>query len=158
MGSGSGPIARVLRHRNEDGAEIIEFAIVVVLLCVLLYGIVSVGLSLAARTTITQAAADGARAGIAYTSSAAAITAAEKQAGNDLGWMGQGTCNPSGTAITCVASEAPCASNALNTCLTVTVTYNYAAHPLFPPMPGLGVLTPNTIGATSTLQVSTPSS
>src|SRR3984957_10118040 len=56
-----------LRRRHEDGAETVEFAIVVVLLITLIYGIVSVGLSLAAKVTITQAAADGARAGIVMT-------------------------------------------------------------------------------------------
>ncbi len=60
-----------LRHRgrNEEGAEMVEFAIVVVLLMMLVYGIVSVGLSLGAKMTITQAAADGARAGIIATGS-----------------------------------------------------------------------------------------
>ena len=39
----------------------IEFAIVVVLLITMLYGIISYGLILAAQSTITQAAADAAR-------------------------------------------------------------------------------------------------
>ena len=50
------------RRRDERGAEMVEFAFVVVLLIALLYGIISYGLILAAQTTITQAAADGARA------------------------------------------------------------------------------------------------
>ena len=63
--------ARGLRTdgRSEQGAEMVEFAIVVVLLMTLVYGIVSVGLSLAAKETITQAAADGARAGSVAASS-----------------------------------------------------------------------------------------
>ena len=53
-----------LGRRDERGAEMVEFAFVVVLLIALLYGIISYGLVLAAQSTITQAAADGARAGI----------------------------------------------------------------------------------------------
>jgi Flp pilus assembly protein TadG len=134
----------------------IEFAIVVVLLIALLYGIITYGLILAAQATITQAAADGARAGIV--SSSTAIATAEAQAGTDVGWMDKGTCGTSGTTITCVATEAPCASNANNTCLTVTVTYNYNSNPLFPELPGLGVITPSTISSSNTLQISSPSS
>ncbi|MGP0032075.1 MAG: TadE/TadG family type IV pilus assembly protein [Acidimicrobiales bacterium] len=148
------------RHRRDDerGAELIEFAIVVVLLVVLLYGIVSVGVTLAAKATITQAAEDGARAGVVDTSASAAIAAAESQASSDVAWMGQGPCGTSGTTITCVASAAPCVSNTTNTCLTVTVTYNYADHPLFPVLPGLGILAPTTIASTAVLQVSNPPS
>ena len=63
----------------------VEFAFVVVLLIALLYGIISYGLILAAQSTITQAAADGARAGIVASSTAPAT--AEAQACNDVGWM-----------------------------------------------------------------------
>lgn len=135
----------------------IEFAFVVLLLVALIYGIVSVGLSLAAKATVTQAAEDGARAGIVDSTPTAAISAAEAEANSDLSWMGKGTCI-SGSIISCVATEAPCASNATNTCLTVNVSYNYAAHPLFPIMPGLGILAPATISSSATLQVSTPTS
>jgi Flp pilus assembly protein TadG len=153
--------------RDEDGAETVEFAIVVVLLITILYGIVSIGLSLAAKVTITQAAADGARAGIVMPTQALQISTAEAAAANDVAWMGKGTCGttPSaGTTITCVAtvSTANCSSpnyppGALPTCLKVVVSYNYANSPLFPVLPGFGVLSPNTITTSSTLQVSTPS-
>ncbi len=141
---------------DERGAELVEFAFVVVLLVALLYGIVSYGLILSAESTITQAAADGARAGIVASSTWKAT--AEAQAGTDLGWMNKGTCGESSTTITCNASEAPCASNASIECLTVTVSYNYASSPLFPLLPGMGVITPSTISSTNVLQISNPSS
>ena len=134
----------------------IEFAIVVVLLIALLYGIISYGLILAAQATITQAAADAARAGIVASSTA--VATAEAQAGTDVGWMDKGTCGTSGTTITCVATEIPCPSNANNTCLKVTVTYNYSSSPLFPELPGLGIITPSTLSSINVLQISTPSS
>ncbi len=134
----------------------VEFAFVVVLLVALLYGIVSYGLILSAQSTVTQAAADGARAGIVASSTA--VTTAEAQAGNDIGWMNKGPCGTSGTTITCTASEAPCPSNASNQCLTVTVSYNYNSSPLFPLLPGMGIVTPSTISSTDVLQLSNPSS
>ncbi len=146
----------------------IEFAIVVVLLIALLYGIITYGLILAAQATITQAAADGARAGIVASSTAP--TTAEDQACYDVGWMDKSCAAPwsgsntvcpgpvAGSAITASACEAPCTSNANNTCLTVTVLYNYNSNPLFPELPGLGVITPSTISSSNTLQISSPSS
>src|SRR3984957_8827796 len=81
-----------LRHRcdDESGAEMVEFAFVVVLLIALLYGIISYGLILSAQATVTQAAADGARAGLVSTTTAQAT--AEAQAANDLSWMDKGQC------------------------------------------------------------------
>lgn len=134
----------------------IEFAFVVVLLIALLYGIVSYGLILAAQSTVTQAAADGARAGIVASSTAK--TTAETQAGDDVSWMDKGACGETATTITCVATPETCPSNPNNQCLKVTVSYNYASSPLFPEMPGLSVITPNTISSTSVLQMSTPTS
>ena len=134
----------------------VEFALVVVLLIALLYGIISYGLILAAQATITQAAADGARAGIVASSSA--VSTAQDQAATDVGWMSKGSCGTASTTITCVATEAACPSNANNQCLTVTVTYNYNSSPLFPELPGMGVITPSTLSSSNTLQISNPSS
>jgi Flp pilus assembly protein TadG len=152
------PVA-LRRWRDEErGAEMVEFALVVVLLIMLLYGIITYGLILAAQATVTQAAADGARSGIVASSTAKST--AEAQAGSDVSWMGKGTCGEkgSGTVITCTATPEPCPSNTSNECLSVTVIYNYSQAPLFPEMPGLGVITPSTISSTDVLQMSTPSS
>jgi len=141
----------------------VEFAFVVVLLIALLYGIITFGLILAAQATVTQAAADAARAGIV--ASTTAVATAEAQAGTDVGWMNKGTCyepdvpaGSVGAAISCTAVKETCPSNANNTCLKVTVSYNYASSPIFPELPGLGVITPSTISSTNVLQLSTPTS
>jgi Flp pilus assembly protein TadG len=152
------------RPREERGAEMVEFAFVVVLLIMLLYGIVSYGLILSAQSTVTQAAEDGARAGIV--ASLNPQSAAEIQAGNDVSWMGKGQCYerdvPAGVstaAISCTASPPEsCPSSSTNQCISVTVSYNYASDPLFPILPGLGIITPSTISSTSVLQISEPSS
>lgn len=158
MRAGGWNILKVTRRRSHDerGAEMVEFAFVVVLLVALLYGIISYGLILSAQSTITQAAADGARAGIVAASTA--VSTAELQASNDLGWMSKGSCGESTTTLKCIASEAPCPSNTSNQCLTVTVSYNYNSSPLFPLLPGMGVITPSTISSTDVLQISNPSS
>jgi Flp pilus assembly protein TadG len=156
-------------QHDEDGAEMVEFAFVVVLLIALLYGIVSYGLILSAQSTVTQAAADGARAGIVAASTTLGPKGtAESQAANDLSWMDKGQCyqpdalpsaiGTSGGILSCVATEGACASNASNQCLSVTVTYQYGRDPIFPLLPGLGVITPSTISSTDVLQISLPSS
>ena len=164
-------------HNDERGAELIEFAVVVVLLITLLYGIISYGVILAAQATVTQAAADAARSGIVQgtgttpncngSTVSAAGCAAVEQAATDLGWMNKGGCtetvngttvlSASSSPITCTANTISCPSVSSNTCLKVTVSYNYSAQPLFPELPGLGVITPSTISSTNVLQLSTPS-
>lgn len=172
MGARTRNLARRLRRRHDDderGAELIEFALVVVLLITLLYGIITYGLILGAQSTITQAAADAARSGIV--SSSTAVATAEAQACTDVGWMSK-TCGAPATyntsnctfspnpadAITAFACTENCPSNSVNTCLAVTVSYNYSTTPLFPELPGLGVITPSTISSTNVVQLSTPSS
>jgi Flp pilus assembly protein TadG len=129
----------------------IEFAIVVILLITLLYGIITYGLILSAQATVTQAAADAARAGMVASSSA--VSTAEAQAATDVGWMDKGSCGTATTIMTCVATEEQCPSNTSIKCLKVTVTYNYASSPLFPELPGLGVITPSTISSTNVVQL-----
>jgi Flp pilus assembly protein TadG len=147
---------------DERGAEMVEFAIVVVLLIALLYGIVTYGLILAAQSTVTQAAADAARAGVV---SGTPQATAEAQAATDIGWMNKGTCYqphvPAGTVgatMSCTAvGPYACPSDSVTggnqQCLKVTVTYNYNSNPLFPELPGLSVITPSTISSTNVLQI-----
>ena len=80
------------RQHDERGAEMVEFAFVVVLLIALLYGIISYGLILSAQSTVTQAAADGARAGIVAASTARPTVPRRARPPNDLRWMGKGQC------------------------------------------------------------------
>ena len=94
MGPRTWRLAKRLGRHDERGAEMVEFAFVVVLLIALLYGIISYGLVLAAQSTLTQAAADAARSGIVMSSTTAAVTTAEVEAANDVGWMGKGCYEP----------------------------------------------------------------
>jgi Flp pilus assembly protein TadG len=182
LGPRTWEVVRKLRHRRGDerGAEMIEFAIVVVLLITLLYGIITYGLILAAQATVTQAAADAARSGLVMGSATttcgstanipAAACTADAEANGDLGWMDKGTCHQiAGTSsssstvvsstgpLTCTATEESCPSD-VNTgatiqCLAVTIQYNYSSDPLFPELPGLGLITPSTISSTNVVQL-----
>ncbi len=173
MGPRTWDIVKRLRGRDQDerGAEMVEFAFVVVLLIMLLYGIVTYGLILSAQSTLTQAAADAARSGIV--SSSTAVATAEAQACTDVGWMDK-TCvatppvnpavpnpqcpvTPASGDIVATACEETCPSSATNTCLEVTVQYNYSTDPLFPELPGFGLFVPSTLSSTNVLQISTPS-
>jgi Flp pilus assembly protein TadG len=155
------------RHRrdNEEGAELLEFSIVIVLLIMLVYGIASLGLILAAKATLTQAAEDGARTGIVSQSLLGGEADALNHASGDLEWMGSGTpsaiscaanpcqapCGPTDLSITCTATEAACPSSSATTCLTIGVSYPYQNHPLIPTLLFTG-LTPNTVNTSATLQ------
>ncbi|HEY1830135.1 MAG TPA: TadE/TadG family type IV pilus assembly protein [Acidimicrobiales bacterium] len=176
-------LAKRLRGRHdEDGAEMIEFAIVVVLLITLVYGMVAIGLSLAARESINQAAADGARAGIvlpmATTSQTdTAETSADNQAIGELGWLGIGSscsssnivCKNDASSVTscpsthssssgemCVSATTALCTGSTQTCLSVAVNYYYTSAPIFPLAPGLNLITPSDISSTSTMETSTP--
>ena len=50
------------RRRSESGAAAVEFALVLPLLMLLLFGIISYGVMLSFRQSLSQAAAEGARA------------------------------------------------------------------------------------------------
>jgi Flp pilus assembly protein TadG len=103
-----------LRRRQEDeqGAELVEFAVVIVLLLMIVYGMVAVGLSLAARESINQAVADGARYGSVQpldtngNVTTATETAADNKAANELGWLGLGACG--GGKVVCNTGVTSC--------------------------------------------------
>jgi len=69
--------------------------------------------------------------------SAAAVTAATARVTAALGAAG---------SYTPTYSTAACGPNQ---CITVTITYDLQNHPVVPPAPGLGLVTPNTISSTA---------
>ena len=145
------------RGRGERGSQVVEFAIASVLLLVLLFGIIEYGYILSFKQSMTQAAAEGARVGAVGGDSstiAAAVTRAVgafKQTCNSGGLtcqddQGRWTSNGGPSASSC--SNAP-ASN----CITVKVTFDWKNHALLPKFPGLGLIVPDTLTATSVARV-----
>ena len=123
-----------------------EFSISVVLLLVLLFGIITFGLILSFKQGLTQAAAEGARAGAVVSEAAAPAAAAD-----GIGAFEKKTCNSGG--LTCAYVVAPCASAPLTKCITVELIYDYKNHPLLPPLSAFGLAVPDTLRATSVAQV-----
>ncbi len=131
---------RQLLGRDQRGAALVEFALVIGLFVFIIYGLVAFGMILATKQRVTNAAAEGARAAVGQTSSAGAVSAATARVQTALGMPG---------AYAPVYSTAACGSNQ---CITVTITYNLATNPVVPPAPGLGLVTPNTVSSTAVVQ------
>ena len=135
----------------------------------LLYGIITYGLILAAQSDAHPGC--GRRRPIRHRDLDDGGRNRRGPGRTDVGWMDK-TCaapaayntttctfspNPA-DAITAFACQMACPSNANAHASWSTVAYNYSSTPLFPEMPGLGVITPSTLSSTNVLQISTPSS
>lgn len=135
----------------------VEFAFVGVLLVLLLTGLISFGLILSFKQNLTQATAEGARAGAvaptgdaatrAQTATQQAVDSFDKQCGVD--------------GLTCSFVEEDCGEDpadgtddpAVENCITVALTYNYDDFPLLPKFPILAAMYPDTMSASSTAEV-----
>ena len=73
--------SRRSRRHDQRGSALVEFAIASVILLVLLFGIIEYGYVLSFKQGLTQAAAEGARAGAVGTDSAGIATAVNKAVG-----------------------------------------------------------------------------
>lgn len=145
------------RGARQRGVVTIEFAFVFPALFIIFYAIVTYGLIFAAQQALTLAAAEGARAGLRYQASDPDMVlrraAAEAAARAPLNWldaMGGPTANPKPLTIT--PTIANCTYNAALRCVTVAISYNYAAHPLVPSLPLLP--TPAALNSRAVAQVS----
>jgi Flp pilus assembly protein TadG len=138
-------ITRARARSEERGAAALEFALVLPLLLLLVFGIISYAYMFSVRQALTQAAAEGARAAaVAATGqSATRATAAVNEAldGLDL------SCGTEG--LTCTPVPATCGTAA---CMRVTVTYAYRDHN---PIPNLlpDAMIPASLSFTSSAEV-----
>ena len=132
------------RDRRERGAAAVEFALIVPVFFLLLFGIISYGYMLNFRQSVSQAAAEGARAAAVAPASAdrpaVAYDAIEQTMGAACG----------STYLTCsTATPVSCSS-----CISVTVTYRYSDDPSKPIFPGIGIVIPETLTYTSIVELS----
>jgi Flp pilus assembly protein TadG len=147
------------RGRGERGASAVEFALVAPVLLLIVFGIVQYGLMFSLRQTLSQASAEGARAAAVaqsgvtsgpYSPSSEAQSAVVAALGSSYACSG-GLLTKSGTEVgTCVVASttAACPSG---TCTTwsVTLTYDYSAHPI---VPSVLVPLPKTLSYVSSAQ------
>jgi hypothetical protein len=150
------------RARGDEGAAVVEFALVMGLLFLLVYGIIQFGLTLSFKQDMTRAAAEGARAGAVVfplagqtfeeAAEIAAQTATQEAVEafggsfEDVGCTREGmTCN--------VSTPAPCIEDPNHMCITVELIYDYGADPLYGEIPLVGALMPDTIRAVSVARI-----
>lgn len=147
--------------RRDDGAAMVEFAFVGVLLVFFVMGIIHFGLLLSFKQDMTRAAAEGARAGAvaatptdAYADALQATDEAASGFDRDCTTVDGLTCNvnlhdcsipvPSGTT-----STPPTSSTSTDDCVTVELVYDYDGYPLLPKIPLIAAMLPDTIRDTS---------
>ena len=137
---GGGETRRV--RREERGAAAVEFALVVPLLLLILFGIISYGYLLSFRQALSQGAAEGARAAAVSTmTTSTARSAAALGALNDaldlygVSCSGGSLVKGGATVGTCSLTVAACSNDASAQCATLAVVYEYGAPPLLPDIP-----------------------
>ena len=151
------------RCRGDEGAALVEFALISVLLLTLLFGIINFGLILSFRQDVTRAAAEGARGGAVavpllsgqtYDQAATiAATSAVNDAVKGIGGRFK-TSGCSTTGITCgPPTVAACASQPAFKCVTVTVSYAYKANPIYGNLPLMSAFLPTKVQATSVARI-----
>lgn len=151
------------KAKSERGAALVEFALVFGILALFLSGIITFGLILASKQTITQAASEGARAAVTspYTQNDLANPASSRpvkealaQAERSLGWLDR-TCASDGDAMTCSATLFKCQldpsdpASPMRDCISVEVSFNYKNDPVIPVMPFIDNALPQRISATA---------
>ena len=152
-------------RERERGAAAVEFALVVPLLLVLVFGIISYGYMLSFRQAMSQGAAEGARSGAVWASAYDAsqdtdrVNAARARVEEALASYGV-KCAPS--QASCTITIGPCVTTATTApsaaagdtarCVRVAVSYPYGSNPLTPKIPLVPL--PDSLTFTSTARVS----
>ena len=137
------------RRARSRGQSVVEFALVVPIFLLILFGIMDFGFILYSRMTVINAARDGARIGITLTDTPTMIPA---QVANQASGSSGGLVTNGMVSTICIPGSGAgqhCASNFVNAVpgdsVRVSVTYPY--HPFFPLLFG------QTIPMTSTVQM-----
>ena len=98
---------RTPRSRREIGAAAVEFALILPILLLLLGGIVDYGRFFFTQVQLTNAAREGARAGIGGATSTQAIARMTTAGGAAPGWVAPTVAlSPAATPVTCVNAAA----------------------------------------------------
>jgi Flp pilus assembly protein TadG len=145
---------RLINRRDERGAALLEFSIVFLLLVTVLYGLIALGMVVGLKQSVTNAAAEGARAAIGARQQAgetlpqAQARVAKARVASALNWLGSKYDPNDVTALVayCEGSSGP-------QCITVTIDYPYGARPLVPHAPGLKIVTPDHLKTTAKVQL-----
>lgn len=123
-----------MRRSSDRGAALVEMAIVVGLLAMFLFGIITYGVTLSFRQSLTQAANEAARAAAVAPRDEAVAQARAAADRVASGW--DAACDDGG-GLSCSFLIAPCADggDATAECMTVELRYDLAGHPRTPSLP-----------------------
>lgn len=142
---------RSLPGRDEKGAALLEFALVMLPLTILLYGLIAFGMTFGVKNSLTNAAAEAARSTIGAPSGTEAAVAKATVA-ERLDWLGSRyQASDTTTAVVNCATNVP---DAAGRCIKVKIVYPYSSRALVPSAPGLGLLLPNQMTAQATVKFS----
>ena len=146
---------RMRTRRGDDrGSVAVEFALILPVFLMLVYAGIAFGVAMSARATMTEAAADGARAAIGGTPATyQSLAAGQAKTAVDASLQSADTAGAITISTPAPVTPCPHSTSSTSTCVTVGITYNYAAHPLIPNLPGMGVVMPSTMNVSYTVQV-----
>jgi Flp pilus assembly protein TadG len=146
------------KKRDQRGAAVVETALCLCFLVLpLVFGTIAYAYMLSFRQTVSQSAAEGARAAAVAPSSATndqRITAAKNAVTASLK-TGTGNLTCTSPNVTCTVTRiTECGDGSSADCMKVTVSYPYKDHSLLPTLPGMGFAMPKTISYSATAEVS----
>ncbi len=122
--------------RRDDGASAVEFALVLPLLIILVFGIIAFGIVFAQSLALGNAAREGARAGVVEQRTCGEILTRVQDAANSIAMSGEnvvvevtrtgaGTRCPAGTSYSgAPAAVVPCAGSDSGDEITVSATFD----------------------------------
>lgn len=135
--------------RSERGTALIEMAAVVGLLTILLFGIITYGVTMSYKQTMAQATNEAARAAAV---APADLAVARATAAADRATSGERTPCNTGKGLTCTFTIDPCVGTP-GRCMTVTLTYDLKGHPRVPTVPGVRETLPDKLVSTAVVEV-----
>ncbi len=131
----------------------VEFALVVGIFVFILYGLIAFGMILATKQNVTSAAAEAARAAVGATDGSTAVSTAQARVVKALGASnGRYTVGPDPTGPRVGNCDLSLPANTGAQCITVEITYDLDGHPVVPPAPGLGLVTPESLTSMAVVQ------
>lgn len=131
---------RVQGQRGQDGAVVIEFAVVFVLFATLLAGLIQYGTIFAVQQSLSHAAAEATRSAVDVVGTTDAQNRAQQVLDDQLDWL-----DAAGVGST-IQSDVPCDTAiypAGTNCLEVEVTYDWDNHAIVPML--VAVAVPDTL-------------
>lgn len=147
-------LAGPARRDRQRGAALVEMSIVFVILALLLFGIISYGVTMSYKQTMAQATNEAARAA-AVAPRAQALARAEAAANRAIGSYGT-PCGDTSKGLTCSFTINPCAGATGADCMTVELTYALRDHPRVVSLPVVSSTMPDTLVSTAVVELNAP--